>query len=85
MSLTDPREERRLLGRTALIGRIPGGIEISTGKAPRERRGGLACTIAKWKTGGIGCRKSDLDKAKMAKIDTSKIAESIENSGYHKI
>lgn len=35
--------------------------------------------------GGIGCRKSDLDKAKMAKIDTSKIVESIENTGYHKI
>ena len=31
----------------------PGGGEISTGKAPRERRGGLACKIAKWKTGGI--------------------------------
>ena len=30
-----------------------GGAEISTGKAPRERRGGLACKIAKWKTGGI--------------------------------
>ena len=25
----------------------PGGVEISTGKAPRERRGGHACKIAK--------------------------------------
>jgi len=29
------------------------GGEISTGMAPRERRGGHACKIAKWKTGGI--------------------------------
>ncbi len=29
-----------------------GAGEISTGMAPRERRGGHACKIAKWKTGG---------------------------------
>ena len=28
-----------------------GAVRISTGMAPRERRGGLACKIAKWKTG----------------------------------
>ena len=28
-----------------------GAVRISTGMAPRERRGGHACTIAKWKTG----------------------------------
>ena len=33
--------------------RTPGDGEISTGMAPRERRGGHACKIAKWKTGGI--------------------------------
>lgn len=27
----------------------PRGGEISTGMAPRERRGGHACKIAKWK------------------------------------
>ena len=30
-----------------------GAGEISTGMAPRERRGGHACKIAKCKTGGI--------------------------------
>ena len=30
-----------------------GADEISTGMAPRERRGGHACKIAKWKTGGM--------------------------------
>jgi len=31
----------------------PGGVVISTDKAPRERRVGHACKIAKWMTGGI--------------------------------
>lgn len=31
----------------------PGGVVISTDKASRERRGGRACKIAKWMTGGI--------------------------------
>ena len=37
-------------GEAGLIARTPGGVEISTGKAPRERRVGLTCKIAKWKT-----------------------------------
>lgn len=36
-----------LLGRAALIAHTPGGVEISTGTAPRERRVGLTCKIAK--------------------------------------
>ena len=43
------REERGLLGKPSRVG----AGEISTGKAPRERRGGHACKIAKWMTGGI--------------------------------
>ena len=68
------------------MGKAPGGgVKIPTRMFPRERRVGLACKIAKWKTGGMRFRKSNLDKAKMAKIGTSKIAKSIEIAGFLKI
>ena len=59
VSLADTCKERRLLGEAGLIARTPGGVEISTGKAPRERRGGHACKIAKWK---VKFNVSDFDK-----------------------
>ena len=45
VSLNHTREERGLLGKPSRVG----AGEISAGKAPRERRGGHACKIAKWK------------------------------------
>ena len=46
---------RGLLGKLSRVG----AGEISTGKAPREQRGGHACKIAKLKTGGIErCKES---------------------------
>lgn len=44
-SLTHTREERGLLGKPSRVG----AGEISTGKAPRERRVGHVYKIVKWK------------------------------------
>ena len=41
------RTQGRLLGKSSRVG----GVKISTAPAPIERRVGLACKIAKWKTG----------------------------------
>ena len=46
-----------------------GAGEISTGKAPRERRGGHACKIAKLKTGGIEHCKESKCPEMLCKVD----------------